>query len=328
MPAEKAKEAENGDKTAAEDATRIALETPSGSYTVQRPAAHRAVATAAPKKLAPAHLKNIATDGKMAKYDNAFADDLAKGKDEAAGENGLGSVGGGVVGGTGRGEVAQGAKSSAPAREQQQQQKAAHGYAAGAPAGMQQQAPATMPQAPAPPPPAVATSSPSSTNERDYYRAAAQSQAQNQAVAKPAANARNIDVARKQADEWAKSGRCDESIKAYQELEKASQYISPTERVNWVRCLTQSGRQEEALKRLDELKAEKRVTNAQIQDAEKELNDSRARRVENKKAKKAPAPADRAPAATESVQQQRQAEPAQAAPPDSTNTKVKAKSSY
>jgi pentatricopeptide repeat protein len=144
-------------------------------------------------------------------------------------------------------------------------------------------------------------------------------------VAKPAAG-RNYVVLRKQADEYARSGRCDEAIKLYQELEKSGEYISPTERVNWVRCLTQRGRQEEAQQRLDELKAEKRVTNAQIQDAERELGDSR-RKVESKKAKKAPAAASDRAAPTTATTQQRAAEPApaQASPPDATHTKVDSK---
>jgi anti-sigma factor RsiW len=331
-----------GDKSAAtgSDQTKLALETGSGTYTVQRPAAHRA--TAAPKKAAPARMKGIAVDGKLAKYD-ALDDSLDRGaKDEAAaGKAGQsdGIVGGigGASGGGGRGAVAANAKSSAPeelnrrtvaekapARDIVQQQQ--HGYATSTPAkpqpqsstGQQAWGSSNGPAAAPPPPPAAATA-PSS--EREYARA----QSQPVTVAKPSAAPRNFDVLRKNADEWAKTGRCDDAMKMYQELEKANQYISPTERVSWIRCLTQRGRQEEAQQRLDELRSEKRITNSQIQDAEKELNDSR-RRVDGsqkgKAAKKAPA-ADRAP--VQATTQQRAAEPApaQAAPPDSTNTKVK-----
>ena len=327
MVAAKNKEAEQADDTS------VSLATGKGNYTVQRPTAHRAVATAAPKKEAPPRMKTIASDGKAAKYDNAFGDTLGA-KDEAGNDaNGLegatsGGVAGGALGGAGRGAASEVAKSSAPsdllrkgvaekapAREEKQQ--AAHGYKAGAPA-------TTVPQAPPPPAPAptVAAATPASTsNERDYgaYRS------QQQDVAKPAGSARNYDVLRKQADDWAKTNRCDEAIKAYEELEKSSQRLLPNERVQWVRCLAQRGRQEEAQQRLDDLKQDKKATNALIQDAEKELNDTRTRRVENKKAKKAPA-ADRAPAQSESrqqSQQQRPAEPPPAqSPPDSTNTKV------
>lgn len=344
MPAAKLKEggkAENAlykggelENKPAEDKTQIALQTPSGPMAVERPVAHHpsgtatgSTATPAPKKAAPARMKNIAVDGKMAKYDSSVDDALLGSKDNGAG---VGGVVGGSAGG-GRGVVAnERAKSSAPEELAQQPvlaekepAKRAHAAASG------DQAYRNAPPAAPPPATAAAPSTVTSTppaSSRDGYFARSQAQTGAPAVQKPSSNSRSFDVLRKQADELAKSGRCEEAIKLYQELEKSSQYISPTERVSWVRCLTQRGRQEEAQQRLDELKQEKRVTNAQIQDAERELNDSR-RKVEAKKAKKAPAPADRAPA-TESVQQRRAADeqPAQAAPPDSTNTKVKASS--
>jgi hypothetical protein len=150
------------------------------------------------------------------------------------------------------------------------------------------------------------------------------------AVQKPAANLRNYDVLRKQADELAKTNHCDEAIKLYTELQKSSQRLTPTERVNWVRCLNQRGREEEAQQRLEELKQEKGVTPSQIQDAERTM-DARKRYPETKKSKKAPAAADRAPSVTTESVQQRAAEPppAQASPPDSTNTKIqKSPTSY
>jgi hypothetical protein len=340
-----------GEKAAAAagDQTKIALGTPSGPYTVERPAAHRA--SAAPKKEMPAKMKSVAVDGKLdksRKYDQ-LDDSLAAGSKDEAGNAGLSN---GVIGGTGsatvggggaRGAVAENAKSSAPADLERKKlaekapardgEEAQHGrFAAGAPA------PATPPaststgqqkwhsnnapaEAPPPPAPVAATSTPTSSEREGYYRA--QAQPQSVTVAKPSSNARNYDSVRKNADEWAKTGRCEDAIKMYAELEKANQYISPTERVGWIRCLTERGRQEEAQQRLDDLKQEKRVSPTQIRDAEKQLNDTR-RRVEPKAkaSKKAPA-ADRAPAVE--TQQQRAAEPApaQAAPPDSTNTKVK-----
>lgn len=314
------------DKEAGDDAM-VSLATGKGNYkVVQTPTAHRAVATPAPKKEAPARMKTVSTDGKMAKYDSgAFGDQLADSKNEnGVAEGAAGGLAGGAIGGGGRGAPSAGAKSSAPSdlsrkkvaekavADEERKQQAQHGYAADVRSTTQQAAAPPPPQAPAP---AAAVSTPSTaTSERDYYRAS-------QTVAKPAAPPRNYDGLRKQADDWAKSGRCEEAIKLYEELEKsAPQRLSPNDRVHWVRCLTERGRQVEAQQRLDELKQDKKVTNALIQDAERELN---ARRVETKKAKKAP-PADRAPAQTqsESVQQKRAAEPAPQSPPDSTNTKI------
>jgi anti-sigma factor RsiW len=335
------------DKAAAStgDQTRIALETPSGRLDVQRPVAHRA--TPSPKKEAPAKMKTIAVDGKSGKLDSLDDGTLAAVPKDEGGRAGLsngvvGGAGGVTSGGGGRFADAENAKSSAPqeldrnkvaekapARDLAKQQ---HGYAVGAPAPStpqsststgQQQWRANNGPAAAPPPPTAATA-PATEREGAYYgRSQAQSQPAPVTVQKPAAQTRNYDSVRKNADEWAKTGRCDEAIKMYTELEKANQYISPTERVGWVRCLTQKGREEEARQRLDDLKQEKRLTPAQLQNAERELNDSR-RRVESKAkaSKKAPAAADRAPVET---QQQRAEEPApaQASPPDSTNTKVK-----
>ena len=228
-----------GDKSelaAGEDATKIALETPSGQLTVQRPTAHRAVATPSPKKAAPARMKNIASDGKEAKLDTAFADDKGQAEGSLGSVNGRGQgtmTGnngpvGGVIGGGGRaGAKDAPAKSTAPAdelssntvaekaatrREEPKPQAAKHGYTtAPSSAGA---AAATPPAAP--PPPQVVASAPAT--ERDYYRSSVQQQAQ--PVAKPSANLRNYDVLHKQANEWAKTGHCDEAIKAYQELEQ------------------------------------------------------------------------------------------------------------
>ncbi|MGZ3437975.1 MAG: zf-HC2 domain-containing protein [Polyangia bacterium] len=326
------------DKAAASagDQTKIALETPSGRLDVQRPVAHRA--TPSPKKEAPpAKMKSIAIDGKSGKLDSSLDDSLAAAPKDEAGRAGLTN---GVVGGAGTGATsggggrfadAENAKSSAPqeldrnkvaekapARDLAKQ----HGYAAGAPApstpqsststGQSQYRGSNNAPAAAPPPPTVAATAPASEREGGYYTRS-QPQPTTVMVQKPAAQPRNYDSVRKNADEWAKTGRCDDAIKMYKELEKANQHISPTERANWSRCLMQQGRQEEAQQQLDDLKTEKN-----------QLNDSR-RRVESKKAsKKAPAAADRAPA-VETQQQRRAAEPApaQASPPDSTNTKVK-----
>lgn len=336
MPASKAKEEAEADNRPIEDKTQLALQTQTGPYAVKRPVAHRgaaatnaatnAVAAPAPKKTAPARMKNIAVDGKLAKYDDTLAAPMGNSKDESARVGGL--VGGGAGGG--RADVnKEGAKSSAPdvlvpetSTANEKAPSKAHA-AGGDQAQYRSAAPAPASAPPPAPPRMTVTSTPPASSTRDSgYFARSQAQTGAPAVQKPAANARNFDLLRKTADELAKTGRCDEAIKLYQELEKSSQYLSPTERVSWVRCLNQRGRQEEAQQRLDELKQEKKLTNAQIQDAERELSDAR-RKAEAKKAKKAPAPADRAPA-TESVEQR--AEPQQASPPDSTHTKVKGSS--
>lgn len=306
---------------AAKDATKIALETDTGTFDVQRSAAHRASNAAAPaparKSEMPAKMKNIVADKKAGKRDSlAGGVGVMPSSDESEGA-GLDSASGGVVGGAGP-RVATGAKSSAPGDvahgaydDQANRPAQTRGYVAAAPSSPVPQSAA--PPAATMPAPEVAMPMPSTRAQTT--------------VQKPAGASRSFDAVRKQADEYAKSNRCDEAIKLYQELEKSGQYISPTERVGWVRCLTQRGRQEEAQQRLDELKAEKRVTNGQIQDAERELNDSRRRVEPKKKAKKSPAANDRA---VQSEQLQRAAEPAPppASPPDATHTKVDPKQSY
>ena len=144
-------------------------------------------------------------------------------------------------------------------------------------------------------------------------------------MATPAGPNRETEALRKKADEAAKSNRCDEAIKLYQELDKLSQYVTPTERLNYVRCLNQRGRQEEAQQRIDELKADKRMTNSDLQKVENEINDARRRsppRAEKKAPAKKPAaaPADRA---AETQVQHAEPAPAEAAPSHATDTKVK-----
>jgi hypothetical protein len=310
------------DKSPAEGSTKIALETPSGRLDVQRPAKRR----------------SVADDRKAGKLDDALA-----AKDEDANQVGgvtggvsggaAGELAGGGVGGAAHGAVAQTAKSSAPGdlvRNRESEQAPARDYRQS-----QRYAP-NVPTTVSPQPSSMAASSPAASSpppaERDGYVSRGQAQAAPAApLQKPTAAPRNFDGLRKQANEYAKTGRCDEAIKQYQELERAAQYISPTDRVNWVRCLAQRGRQEEAQQQLDELKAQKRVTNAQIQDVEKELNDSR-RRAEPKKAEKAEKAkeAKKAPAVDSSAsqQQQRQQRPADAtaapaAPPDPASSKAR-----
>jgi hypothetical protein len=58
---------------------------------------------------------------------------------------------------------------------------------------------------------------------------------------------------RKQAEEQANSGRCDEAVKTYQQLER--QYpryaIAPRDRLPYIRCLRATGREQEAQTELE-----------------------------------------------------------------------------
>lgn len=331
-----------------------------GKLTVQRPAPHRAAATpVVAKEAAPKTKKVSANNG--ANFDDLVAADGLAGQDKAgAGQMGgvLGATSGagaasrgapaGAASAGGRldSEGASGTKSSAPnslsrsgkAELQQANTRDNRGYATSAQQPQKQRfeqsnAPA---QAPPPPPAATVPAAPSpvtssTVTERDvqpqsqgYYR-------NKSSVQSPAGPTRETESLRKKADEAAKANRCDEALKMYQELDKLSQYITPTERLNYVRCLNQKGRQEEALKRLDELKNDKRITNSELQKVENEISDSR-RRQEPRAEKKAPAkkpaaaPADRAA----EKQQQRAADsaPAEAAPPPATTTDTKTQKAY
>ncbi|HEY2746737.1 MAG TPA: zf-HC2 domain-containing protein [Polyangia bacterium] len=326
-------------KGAAADKSKLALQTATGDYTVQQPVAHHALATTgAPRKeAAPARMKSISVDGKFGGRKHDGLADLSKDEDDANGLAGAdrGFAGGVVGGGGGRASTNANVKSSAPeeiGRTVAEKAPARDDEAEGSAKRRSYDAPpsATAPAAAAAPKPVTMSPAPTMpTQQQVGYRAQSGPSGGAVAVAKPS-SARNYDGLRKQADEWAKTGRCDEAIKAYEELRKSSQYISPTERVHWVHCLSESGRQEEAEKRLDELKQEKRVTPAQLQDAEREVNDTHRRLPEPKKAAKKAPPADRAPASTEAQQSRERPNeaPPQAAPPDSTNTKVKPTQSY
>ena len=297
------------------DSTRIALDAPPlGTLTVQRPAAHRAAVAAKASPTPPAKMKKIAAKSESV---DALGDDAVGGLAGAT----SGPVGGAAsgTGGDGRGSLGEGsAKSSAPQRlsrggkaeEQPQQETNIHAYTApstasgGAPAGWGANAPpaATVPATPSPAPQALRREAAS--------RDVPPPPAPRSSVQSAAAPARDVESLRKRADDSARSGRCDDAIKLYQQLDRESQYVTPTERANYVRCLTARGREDEALQQLEELKADKRLSNAQLQQVEQELSKATRRRTVEKKAAKKPmaAPADRA------AQQQR-AEPAPAAPP-------------
>ncbi|MDB4964548.1 MAG: hypothetical protein JWN44_237 [Myxococcales bacterium] len=298
-------------------ADKLALDTPTGTLTVQRPAPHRAVATATPAKEAPPKSRKVSSNV-GAKFDDAF---LADGTTDHGNVNGVIGGAGGASSGALGGEGAA-SKSSAPdslsragkAELQEQAPGRDRGYAAATQPpkkqtwGAQNGAPA---QAPPPPPAATVPASPSPV-------------VSSRSVQAPTGPNKETETLRKKAEEAARSGRCDEAIKMYQELDKLSQFITPTERLNYVRCLSQRGRQEEALKRLDELKNDKRMTNSELQKVETEISDARRRqepRAEKKAAKK-PAAAPAARAVEQQQQRATDAAPAESAPARPTDTKT------
>lgn len=329
--------------------TKLALEMPpAGTLTVERPAKHSAAParTAPAKKMTSIAGKKAAFDDLASDDDGVEGGAAGAGKGGAVHGEVRGGVVGGVVGGSiggvaaprGNGVASTGrvatrddrdgagdgygsrgapvnesaAKSSAPATRTA---KAEAKPKAAPPASMQQgwyaNQPPPPPVAAAPAPIPAAESTPVQRREvaqSESYRARPELQ-NAQAVQKPAGPSRYLEDLRKRADEWARSGRCEEAIKAYQQLDKQSQYISVRERANYVHCLTAVGRQQEAEQALDELKADKRVTNAEVQKVEEEVAKQR-HAASDRKAKKPAAPADRA------AQREKAADaPAPAAPP-------------
>jgi hypothetical protein len=99
----------------------------------------------------------------------------------------------------------------------------------------------------------------------------------------------NVENQRKQFNELARTNRCDEAIKLFHDLEHVTQFISPSERAQYVRCLMQKGRQQEAEQQLIELKADKAATNSEVQRLQEELDGVRPKpRRAEKKSKAAP----------------------------------------
>jgi hypothetical protein len=82
------------------------------------------------------------------------------------------------------------------------------------------------------------------------------------------------DPAIARADKLATSNRCDEAIKLYQDLDRRGARVPGKSRARYVRCLSQTGRPEQALRQLDQLKADKNATSADVQNAEAELRPS------------------------------------------------------
>lgn len=317
-----------------DDTTKLVLDAPpAGRMTVQRQAAHHAAATGstalakpAAEKLEsakvapPKKMKTIATkrDGVV---DATLADgEVAQAIGGAAGSDARG--GGVVVEGAPKSSVPR--EQSAPRAEESAPAQKQAGYARSS-AGKSSPTPPPQTWAndrpSAPPQAAVANSAPApvlepSTAREPSYRGKAQSSVQG-----PTQQERYTDALRKRAVDLALSNRCDEAIKAYQELERRTSFISPQERVHYVHCLTTLGRQEQAQQALDELKNDKRVTNAELQQVENELAAKRRVTVE-KKAKKSPAaPADRRAADLQEQRAQPAPPPAAAAPARSDDKK-------
>ncbi len=84
---------------------------------------------------------------------------------------------------------------------------------------------------------------------------------------------RNAEGLRKKADDLAASGRCDEAVRMFQDLEKSypTYRMTPKDRLPYVKCLRQTGRLQQASDELDSLKREKAVDNRMIHDEELQL---------------------------------------------------------
>jgi hypothetical protein len=117
------------------------------------------------------------------------------------------------------------------------------------------------------------------------------------AADKQGALTRSGDALRKKAEELATTGRCDEAVKLYQELEKTypTYRIAPADRLPYVRCLRQTGRLQQASDELDSLKRDKANTNRLIQDEELQLQQQM--RAPAKQQVAQPKPATKAPLA-------------------------------
>lgn len=300
--------------------TKLLLDAePAGRLTVQRPATHHAVTTGAPAKM-PA-MKKVA---KTKLPSGGLADDslIVDGKsgegaaDKPRAASAPAGAGGAATRGADVAATEAEEKSSSPQSLSRAKNEDQSRYVASAPKPSPPAASAPTQSWPSNPRVSVqqgpvANTAPTPVMEtppaREQYRAKAQS-----SVQAPATPSRDIETLRKRAVDLATTGRCEEAIKAYQELEKRTSFISPTERIHYVRCLTALGREEQAQQALDELKSDKRVTNSDLQQAENELSNVR-KQHEAKKAKKA-APADRRAYESQRRPAEPQAAPAERAP--------------
>lgn len=157
-------------------------------------------------------------------------------------------------------------------------------------------------------PPGQRAQLPSPSSRGGYYGAATMP------APKAAAPQQQTQDLHQRADALVRANRCDEAIKVYAELDRRAQRMSPKERASYVRCLTATGRQQTAEQQLDELKADKSVTNSLVQQAEGDVQLGRrsSDKAKEKAAKKSPA--DRAPPQSQPPYDEKQA-PAPTATP-------------
>jgi anti-sigma factor RsiW len=217
---------------------------------------------------------------KMAKRD-ALGDRLDAPAEGGAASDGRVALGGQGTRGGGGGAAA---KSSAPAgvahlskEEERSLSRIAADEAAPAPAGAVAQAPSpyvarhrAAPSSPLPAAaPATAAGPPPVQVQASYgYNSSLP-------APKAAAPQQQAEDLHQRADDLVRASRCDEAVKLYAELDRRAQRMSPKERANYVRCLTATGRQQAAEQQLDELKADKSVTNGLVQQAEGDVQSGR-----------------------------------------------------
>jgi hypothetical protein len=163
------------------------------------------------------------------------------------------------------------------------------------------QPPAAAPQVQAavPPPP------PASTALADESKTAPQ-------------KAADPGLLKKQAQDYASNGRCDEAVALFQQLERQhpKYNITPTERLSYVRCLRQTGRIQAAEFELNEVKANKQLLNTAV-DAE-QVQIDREKKASAYRARQQVSEQQASPAR---AAKKAKAKPAASAPADAAETK-------
>lgn len=98
-----------------------------------------------------------------------------------------------------------------------------------------------------------------------------QSLSQPNAPSQQQAFSRTADAMRKKAEELANSGRCDDAVKLYKQLETTypSYRIGPVERMPFVRCLRITGKLQDAENELDAVRRDKAPLNTAIDQEER-----------------------------------------------------------
>jgi hypothetical protein len=174
-------------------------------------------------------------------------------------------------------------------------------------------APAPAQHASAPPPPPAPKSTASVAVEKELQLAVPADK--NAANGAPSAAAPTAVALRGQVEELATTGRCDEAIKRYQQLEQ--QYpatsLSPKAQMAYIHCLGEAGRLEQAQRALDAVPRNTNDTllNKQIVAEQNELNSKRPQvAAPAKAAVKRPSKAKATPAADEGRDQMNILKPA------------------